>query len=67
MGIRSFYASVISPLLRSTKLGSRIDIALVAFRANLEFAGRFIPRMKKIIFSLMQNWTNYLPVWMRNL
>ena len=38
MDINSFYASVISPFLRKTTLGERIDMAFIAFHANLQFA-----------------------------
>ena len=38
MGINSFYASIVSPFLRKTEIGERIDMALVAFNANLQFA-----------------------------
>lgn len=38
MGISSFYASTLSPFLRKTELGKRIDMALIAFNANLQFA-----------------------------
>lgn len=38
MGINSFYASKLSPWLRKTELGKRIDMALIAFNANLQFA-----------------------------
>ena len=39
MGLSSFYAEVISPFLRSTTFGEKLDMALVAFNANLQFAG----------------------------
>ena len=38
MGIRAFYAEKISPLLRSLPWGSRLDMALIAFHADLQFA-----------------------------
>lgn len=38
MGFNSFYAEVVSPFLRSTTLGERLDMALIAFKANLQFA-----------------------------
>ena len=38
MGFNSFYAASISPFLRKTELGKRIDMALIAFKANLQFA-----------------------------
>ena len=38
MGINSFYASVVSPFLRKTNFGERLDMALIAFNANLQFA-----------------------------
>ena len=37
MGLGSFYAEVISPFLRSLPLGTRIDMALIAFHADLQF------------------------------
>lgn len=39
MGLSSFYAKRLSPFLRSTVIGERLDMALVAFNANLQFAG----------------------------
>ena len=41
MGINAFYANTLSPFLRKTELGKRIDMALIAFNANLQFA-RFV-------------------------
>ena len=41
MGLGSFYADKLSPLLRKSMLGERIDMALIAFNANLQFA-RFL-------------------------
>ena len=38
MGINSFYAATISPFLRKTEIGKRIDMAFIAFHANLQFA-----------------------------
>ena len=38
MGIKSFYASHISPLLRRTELGERLAMALVAFQAKMQLA-----------------------------
>jgi len=46
-----FYASVISPFLRSTTFGERLDAALVAFNANLQFAGFMYARSGGTIFS----------------
>ena len=37
MGFGSFYAKVISPFLRTLPLGTRIDMALIAFHADLKF------------------------------
>lgn len=38
MGINAFYAEKISPLLHSFSLGRRLDMALIAFHADLQFA-----------------------------
>lgn len=38
MGIKSFYASYISPQLRKTELGERLAMALVAFQAKMQLA-----------------------------
>ena len=38
MDINSFYAEVLSPFLRKTSLGERLDMAFIAFHANLQFA-----------------------------
>ena len=37
MGLSSFYVKNLSPWLRKTSFGERLDIALVAFNANLQF------------------------------
>ena len=37
MGLESFYAKVLSPFLRTLPLGTRIDMALIAFHADLQF------------------------------
>lgn len=38
MGLNSFYANIISPWLRKTEFGERIDMAIIAFNANFQFA-----------------------------
>lgn len=38
MGMAAFYAKNISPLLRATSFGRRLDMAAVAFNADLQFA-----------------------------
>lgn len=37
MSIESFYAKVLSPFLRTLPLGTRLDMALIAFYADLQF------------------------------
>ena len=37
MGIESFYAKVLSPFLQGLPLGTRLDMALIAFHADLQF------------------------------
>ena len=38
MGIAAFYAEKISPLLGATSFGRRLDMAAIAFNADLQFA-----------------------------
>ena len=38
MGMAAFYAKKISPLLCSTPFGRRLDMAAIAFNADLQFA-----------------------------
>ena len=51
MGIHSFYASVLSPFIRSLPLGERLDMALVAFNANFQFAVSIYAASGSRIFS----------------
>ena len=51
MMFESFYANVLSPVLRRTILGERLDMALVAFHANLQFAGFIYANSGSKIFS----------------
>lgn len=39
MSFNRFYAEILSPWLRRSVLGEKLDMALVAFNANLQFAG----------------------------
>ena len=54
MGLSSFYAKRLSPFLRSTVIGERLDMALVAFNANLQFAGFIYANSGGKIFSDME-------------
>lgn len=54
MGLSSFYAKKLSPFLRSTVIGERLDMALVAFNANLQFAGFIYANSGGKIFSDME-------------
>lgn len=51
MNIYSFYASKISPWLRRTEFGERLDIALVAFNANLQFSNSIYTKSGGKIYS----------------
>ena len=51
MGINAFYAATVSPWLRKTELGERLDMALVAFNANLQFVRFMYAESGSRIFS----------------
>ena len=51
MGIHAFYAKKISPLVRSLPGGSRLDMALIAFHADLQFAASAYSDSGSRIFS----------------
>ena len=51
MGVKSFYAQKLSPLIRALPGGERVDMALVAFNANLQFISSLYANSGSRIFT----------------